>query len=206
MHYKTNRQNHDFQIAYFIAGACQTPDAAYAILKDLREDRSNAINSYTAGKLREQAKIVRATALLASDDEATRLDAQADLAEIEGMVATSLANYNAALAEMAFIDKCIEKVQPLRKFSHLTDAEAFEAAQQEEWKFSLIHQAENSLLTSGTVTAELFSTMRMHPDFESEIFPAVNEIKMMLVDPEAQGKLVERIVHKGFDLPKLLGN
>lgn len=208
MHYKTNRLNHDFQIAYFIAGACQTPDAAYAILQDLREDRQNAINAYHAGKKREQAKIIRANRLIESSDEADRLEGEADLAEIEGLAETSLRNYNAALAELKFIDECIDKVQPLRKFAHLPDPEAFEAAQREEWKLTLIHNAENAILTTGTLPSDQFATMRMHPDFESEILPAVNEVRMLMHDEseQAQKRMSQILMHKGFDLPKLLGN
>lgn len=205
MHYKTNRLNHDFQIAYFIAGACQTPDAAYAILHDLKEDRNNAIKMFASSKLREQAKRIKAQRLLESDDPVDRLEGEADLVEIEAMAETTQANYDAALAEIAFIDQCIAKVQPLRKFAHLSNAQAFEAAQHEEWKLSLIHQAENSLLTTGTIPSDHFATMRMHPDFLEEILPAVNQVKLMMMNPEAQDELMNIIAARKFDLPKLLG-
>lgn len=205
MHYKTNRLNHDFQIAYFIAGACQTPDAAYAILHDLKEDRNNAIKMFKASKFREQAKIIRAHEVLENaKSTAEQLDAQADIAEIEAMADTTKANYDAALAELAFIDQCIEKVQPLRKFAHLPNVEAFEAAQQEEWKLSLIHQAENSLLTTGTIPPDHFATMRMHPEFLDAILPSINEVKSLMNDPAQHETLMERIAGKQFDLPKLL--
>jgi hypothetical protein len=191
MHYKTNRLNHDFQIAYFIAGSCQTPDAAYSILCDLREDRSNAIKSYKAGKLREQA---------------TRLEGQADIAEIEALAETSQANYEAALAELATIEKCIAAVQPLRKYAHLPNIEAHEAAQQEEWKLQLIHTAENHLLTSGSIPADHFSTMRMHPQFASDIMPALDETRQLMSSPEGAAKLLQKMDTKSFDLPKLLGS
>jgi hypothetical protein len=206
MHYKTNRLNHDFQIAYFIAGSCQTPDAAYSILCDLREDRSNAIKSYKAGKLREQAKIIRANRLIESDDEATRLEGQADIAEIEALAETSQANYEAALAELATIEKCIEAVQPLRKYAHLPNIEAHEAAQQEEWKLQLIHTAENHLLTSGSIPADHFSTMRMHPQFASDIMPALDETRQLMSSPDGAAKLLQKMDTKSFDLPKLLGS
>jgi hypothetical protein len=207
MHYKTNRQNHDFQIAYFIAGACHTPDAAYAILHDLKEDRSNALKMFKAAKLREQAKTIRAQSLVDnSTDTPSQLEAMADLAEIEAMAETTAANYEAALAELEFIEKCIEKVQPLRKFAHLPNAQAFEAAQQEEWKLTLIHQAENSLLTTGTIPTDHFATMRMHPEFESAILPSINHVKMLMANPDKEKDLITRLATKSFDLPKLLGN
>jgi hypothetical protein len=208
MHYKTNRQNHDFQIAYFIAGSCQTPDAAYAILCDLREDRSNAIKSFNAHSLRDQAKMIKAQRKLQDDDEAVRLEGQADIEEMKAMVETTQKNYDAALAELAFIDKCMERLQPLRQYAHLPDAEAHEAAQHEEWKLQLIHTAENHILNSGMIPPDHFATMRMHPSFATEILPALEKTKMLLnssgKSQEDGALLVSHLQTKQFDLPKLL--
>jgi hypothetical protein len=208
MHYKTNRQNHDFQIAYFIAGSCQTPDAAYAILCDLREDRSNAIKSFNAHNLRDQAKMIKAQRKLQDDDEAVRLEGQADIEEMKAMVETTQKNYDAALAELAFIDKCMERLQPLRQYAHLPDAEAHEAAQHEEWKLQLIHTAENHILNSGMIPPDHFATMRMHPSFATEILPALEKTKMLLnssgKSQEDGALLVSHLQTKQFDLPKLL--
>lgn len=180
MNSKTNRVNHDFQIAYFLAGSCHTPDGAYALLCDLRDDRDMALKSIKAAGLRQEAKIIRANRLIASDDEADQLEGKADLAEMEAYSEMTNKNIAAAQAELAFIDKCIEKVQPLRKFSHLPDPEAHEEAQHEEWKLELIHRAENHLLTTGTIPAEEFNTMRMHPAFLEEIVPAIAGMSRLL--------------------------
>jgi hypothetical protein len=208
MHYKTNRQNHDFQIAYFIAGSCQTPDAAYAILCDLREDRSNAIKSFNAHSKRDQAKMIRAERKLLDEDEAVRLEGEADIEEMKAMLETTQKNYDAALAELAFIDKCMDRLQPLRKYSHLTDAEAHEAAQHEEWKLQLVHTAENHILNTGMIPPDHFATMRMHPAFVTEILPALEKTKMLLNSsgktPEDGARLVAHLDAKKFDLPKLL--
>jgi len=85
MHYSTNRVNHDFQIAYFVAGSCHTPDAAFAILCDLKEDRNNSIKVFAASKLREQAKRIKAQRLIASSDECDQLEGQADIVEADAM-------------------------------------------------------------------------------------------------------------------------
>lgn len=205
MHYKTNRLNHDFQIAYFIAGSCHTPDAAYAILHDLKEDRANAIKVFEATKLREQAKIMAAHHTIEnSRNQIEVLNARADLLEIQAMEETTKANYDAAVAELAFIEKCIEKVQPLRKYSHLSDSEAFEAAQRDEWKYDLIHKAENFLVTSGTIPTDHFATMRMHPDFTTDILPAIDNVRALMADASKKTKLMDILAGKHFDLPKLL--
>lgn len=173
MHYKTNRLNHDFQIAYFIAGACQTPDAAYAILCDLKEDRELALKNAEAGALRSRAKSIRALEAMNSADEATRLEGEADLVEINAFADTVKASIEAAVAELATINKCIDLIQPLRKYAYLPDALAHEAAQAEEWKQQLIVTAENHLVANGSIPADHFATMRMHPAFASEIMPAL---------------------------------
>lgn len=192
MHYKTNRQNHDFQIVNFIVGSCHTADGAYGILHDLRQDRDAAIKTYMANKLRQEAKIIRAKRMLDSDDEAIRLEGKADIEDIKATLEMSEANYLAALAELETIDKCIKLIQPMRKFAHLSDPESHEAAQFEEWKLELIHRAENCLITTGTVPTDHFATMRMHPDFKSEILPAIEQIKLSLAKPEGVKNILEK--------------
>lgn len=208
MHYKTNRQNHDFQIAYFIAGSCQTPDAAYSILCDLKEDRSTALKNYEAAKLRERAKIIRAERMMADKDEAVRLEGEADLAEIQAMADMVRNNVEAAIAELEFIQKCQDALQPLRKYAHLPDAVAHEAAQQEEWKLQLIHTGENQLVCQGMIGADHYSTMRMHPEFATAILPALETTQQLLGlarggDVKAGARLTQHMDRKPFALPVL---
>jgi hypothetical protein len=207
MHAKNNRQNHDFQIAYFLAGDCHTPDGAYALLCDLKEDRENALGLVESAQLREQAKRLRAQKLLASTDEADQLEGRADISEIEALAATTRRNVAAAKAELATIEKCMEILQPMRLYRHLSDAQAHEAAQRVEWKFELIRRAENFLMTQGTIPADHFNTMRLHPDFKSDILPALANVKALVLsrDPgalEELRKLQDR--PRAFDLPKIL--
>lgn len=180
VHYKTNRLNHDFQIIHFIAGSCHTPDGAYAILCDLKDDRADALKMFESSKFRVQAKRVRAKRMLASDDEAVRLEGEADLAEIEASAETVAKNVAAAQAELATIEKCMAALEPHRKYKHLPMPEAHQAAQAEEWKLELIRRAENCLLTTGTISTDQFATMRLHPEFASAIMPAIDEIKELM--------------------------
>lgn len=209
MHYKTNRQNHDFQIAYFIAGSCQTPDAAYSILCDLKEDRDTALKSFLAHSKREQAKMIKAERKLLSEDEVERLEGEADIEDMKAFQEVTQKNYDAALAEVAFIEKCMAALQPLRKYAHLTDAQAHEAAQHEEWKLQLIHTAENHLLNTGCIPPDHFATMRMHPEFATAILPAIEKTKIMQLESGKSAEhglaLVKHLEVKTFDLPKLLG-
>jgi hypothetical protein len=220
MHYKTNRLNHDFQIAYFIAGSCQTADAAYSILCDLKEDRSNAIKSFGAYSKRDAAKVRRAEAKIAEIEmraicndhdrelnECDLLDAQADIEELRALADTTQKNYDAALAELAFIEACMEKLQPFRQFAHLPDAQAHEAAQFNEWKLQLVHTAQNHMLSTNNIPADHWATMRMHPAFEKEILPAIDNfvrVKSLAGSPEGQKQLTSLLVKKNYELPPLL--
>lgn len=204
MHYKTNRQNHDFQIAYFLAGSCQTPDAAWSLLCDLRDDRQDALNLAKAGALREQAKRVRATKNLMDEDEATRLEAQADLLELDALLSTTQKNIDAAEAELAIILKLQERLQPLRKFAHLPDAEAHEAAQAEEWQLQLIRTAENYMLTQGVIPADHFATMRLHPEFKTKIFPAIEKLNLMVAQAKSDRKSLVSVLPDPVDFVPLL--
>ena len=180
MHAKTNRQNHDFQILHFLIGSCHTPDGAYALLCDLRDDRADALKQAAAADLREKAKIIRAQRLLTSEDESERLEGQADLVEIEAFSETLNKNTAAARAELSFIESCMSYLQPLRRFAHLSDAEAHEACQREEWRLELVARAENYLLTAGTIPADHLATMRQHPDFASSILPAIEQTRVLM--------------------------
>lgn len=220
MHYKTNRLNHDFQIAYFIAGACQTADAAYAILCDIHEDRDNAVKSFAAFAKRDEAKVKRAKVKIQeisqrvhSNDaerelnECDLLEAEASIVELQALAETTQKNYDAALAERAFIEQCQAKLQPFRKYAHLPDAQAHEAAQFDEWKLQLIHTAQNHLLSTNNIPADHWSTMRMHPAFENEILPAIDnfvKLKIQGGSPDGQKRLTAALVKKDYELPVLL--
>lgn len=179
MHSQNHRKNHDFQIAYFIAGQCHTPDAAYAVLCDLKEDREDAIANYHVVRKRQCAKLIRAKKKLTeAEDETDILEATADIEEIEHENARAEVLYNAATAELAFINQCIEKLQPLRKYTHLSDPDAHEAIQQEEWLYELLRRAENQMICLGYINPADFDVMRSHPQFESVIQPALYQLKL----------------------------
>lgn len=190
MNSKNNRVNHDFQIRHFLAGSCHTADGAYALLCDLREDRQLALDSSEAHRLRSLAKRRRAERRLASDDEAERLDGAADIAELDAFAAVTERNLAAARAELAYIDGCMRELEPLRRFKSLPLPQAHEAAQHDEWRFELIHRAENQLLTTGSINPDHFATMRMHPAFEAQILPEIENMLALLAAPGGRARLL----------------
>jgi hypothetical protein len=205
MHAKNNRVNKNFQIAYFLAGSCHTPDGAYSLLKDLQEDREMAFAQLESSDLRIQAKIVKAKHDIEHGQEWEQLEAKAELAEIENNKKFSERNIEAAKQELDFINKCLEKIQPYRRFSHLTDPEAHEAAQHDEWKFELMNRAENYLLTTGSIPTDHFITMRQHPAFIDEILPAIENTKQLMLSNHDKKLLIQSLEEQKVDISKLLG-
>lgn len=185
MNAKNGRVNHDFQLAYFLAGSCHTPDGAYALLCDLRQDRRDALALVKSSRLREQAKRIRSERGLDSTDPATRLEAEADIAEMDAHAETLALNIAAAEAELATINALIERLQPHRVFAHLPDAQAHEAAQADEWRLELMRRAENYLLTNQPIPADQFNAMRMHPSFDADIAPHIGLVQAAITNNAA---------------------
>lgn len=163
-----NRTNSDFQIVYFLVGSCHTADGAYAKLCNLKEDRELAL--FEAEKVVNQHK--------GSEEIPSKL---------------FMRNYNAALKELATIQDCINRIQPLRKFADLPDDEAHEMAQVDEWRLEIINQIENNMIALGGIPPELINTARMHPDFAQEILPKIVEIKAALENKQAEKYLLSTL-------------
>lgn len=176
MQAKNNRQNHDFQILYFLVGSCHTPDGAYSVLLDQREDRRNALNMAHASSFKEEARKLAAKRRLWHWDKVKRLEAKGELAEIEAMLETNKACVLAAQDELAFIELLMAKLEPHRKFGHLPLREANEATQHDEWKFELMKRAENYLLSGNGIPADHYGTMRMHPEWSTAVEPHIKGI------------------------------
>ncbi len=199
--YKIHRQNHNFQIAYFLAGSCHTPDGMYAMLQGLKEEREGAIKNYEVQGLKNKARIIRANKLM-EGDEADKLDGEAELLEIKDGDESGKVLYDAAIDELNYINYCIEIVQPLRKYKDLPDNEAYEIAQRDEWKMELIRRAENAILTTGTIPTDHYATMRLHPDFIKEILPKVEKV-LELTKSNTPTEMAKLLSPK-LDITKLL--
>lgn len=180
-------RNSNFQTEFFIAGQCHTPDEAYRVLRQQKEERDVAIAAAKATCLRNEAKIIRAKETIndSSRSAADILEAKADLAEIEAYAEQSSLALAAAMREVEHINRLLENLAPLRKYSHLADAESDQACQREEWALKLAHRARVMLFTQGSIPSDHFEVMISHPDFKSVIAP---QIKIML-DAAASGKL-----------------
>jgi hypothetical protein len=201
---KRNKTNNNFQIAYFIAGACFTPDAAYFALLNQRDDRQAAMNASRVNELKIKAKKLELQRKLKSADEVEALEAEAELLEIELNEPRNCELIEACQDELAFIDQCIEQVKPLRKYSHMSDLEAAEACQREEFAREFQYRIENFLLTHNTIPSGEMASMRQHPDFETYLLPHIKNVSAILSQPGGVDKLLPHAT-KTFDLPALLG-
>jgi len=204
MSVKFNRNNTNFQIAYFIAGNYHTPDAAYFALRNLQTERQRAVDSIPIVEIKWRAARMRLQERLQSAVEYERLEAQGELQELEIEIKNYQPLADSARAELQFITDCIAKIQPLRKYSHLSDAEAAEACQAEEWGLELQRRAENYLLTSGTIPHDHFNTMRLHPAFETQLLPHIERIHHALQLPDGATQVL-KLTTPNKDIPRLFG-
>ena len=200
---KRNRVNSNFQIAYFIAGSCFTADAAYVALLNQRDDRRRALECAQVQELMNQANRMQIERDLQNPDEIEQVRAQARLKEFEYNIKDNDMLTQATRDELEFIDQCIARVQPLRKYAHLSDADAAEACQRQEFEQEFRFRIENYIATSGSIPHDQLAAMRQHPDFSSSLLPHIEQTTQLL---QAGGTPPAMLTDcRGFDLPRLLG-
>jgi hypothetical protein len=177
MNSKPHRTNSDFQLKYFLAGSCHTIDGAWTLMYGQKIDIEGKVRYAKIAELRRNAKHAAAMEILKAPNttEAARLNAEADIQEVENERITSEMNVKAAIDELACINKLMSELEPHRKFGHLSLLEANEACQREEWLEELKTRAENFLVCQGAIPHDQLSTMRSHPDFETILVPHIKE-------------------------------
>jgi hypothetical protein len=177
MNSKPHRTNSDFQLKYFLAGSCYTVDGAWTLMYGQKIDIEGKVRYAKIAELRRNAKYATAMEILKASNttEAARLNAEADIQEVENERITSEMNVKAAINELAYINKLMAELEPHRKYGHLPLLEANEACQQEEWLEELKARAENYLVCQGAIPHDQLSTMRSHPDFETILVPYIQE-------------------------------
>ena len=178
MHSSPHRNNSDFQLRYFMANNCHTPDVAWCLMYEQRLDIMIKLESTRAKMLRREAKKTELEEILndPTASKSAKLNAQADMIEWqsgEGLLELALAG---AEQEIATIKSIMAELEPLRKYGHLPILEASQAAQREEWLLEFKRRCENYLLSIGTIPEDQLNAMRNHPDFEQEIVPYVGQI------------------------------
>lgn len=178
-------RNSNFGIRHFIANKCHTADEAYRVLCELYEDRDVAIKNAEAASLREKAKRTKAESILTSDaPEWEKMEAEAELIELDAFKKQGDDVLDAGIRERDYIQSLIAEIQPLRKYAHLPDHEAYQLAQEEEWKHELVWRAQNFLASQGNIPHDHLATMRLHPAWEDTLLPQIEHI----IDLQKAGK------------------
>ena len=179
---KYHKKNTNFQIENFLVKSAHTPDNAYFQLLELKEEREMALDAFKVGEMRREAKRLALDETLKTGTKAEKLEAEADLLEISNGEKYERNMYSALMDELAFIERKINEIEPLRKYAHMDLVSAHEASQQEAWLEELKCRAENYLLSTGSIPADQLTTMRLHPDFKSMIEPKIVEVKKMIME------------------------
>ena len=150
------------------------------------------LESTKARQLKRQAKKVEIDRALKSEDEVTRLNAEADLIEWksgEGLLEMAILG---AEQEIATIQSIMDELEPQRKYGHLPVLEASQAAQREEWLGEFKRRCENFLLSNGTIPEDHLNAMRNHPDFETQIVPHVQHVVEKIASAKDKMALLKR--------------
>ena len=176
MHSASHRLNHDFQLKYFLAGSCHTPDAAWTLLYSQKIDMESKLKTAKAQAIDRRIKALEAENLLASSDPIMRLQGEKIQAELEASQYIFDMNVEGAEKELETIVALMEELEPLCQYAHLPILERNEACWREEWALELIRRAENNLLAYGTIPPDQLETMRQHPDFKELIVPKILEL------------------------------
>lgn len=182
MNSKPHRTNSDFQLKHFLAGSCYTADGAWMLLYGQKLDIETKIRYAKICELRRNAKSITAKEILGSPNAtpAAKLNAEADLQEVENEAITAELNLKAAIDELNCINKLMEELEPHRKYGHLPVLEANEACQREEWLGELKARAENFLVCQGSIPCDQLTTMRSHPDFDAILVPYIKDVCLQI--------------------------
>jgi hypothetical protein len=192
---KPHRQNSGFQLRYFLAGQCSTPDGAYVLMYGQMTDMKNKLRHAEAQLKRRHAKLAKSQYVIDHPAEFKAyevLEAEADKLEIEADIPIWDMNVLAAQQELADIENLMLEIRPKCKYADLPILEMSEACQEEEWLGELKQRAENFLITAGTIPHDHFQTMRSHPRFKTDLVPHIQLVNQKLATAAA-------LTHKGQD-------
>lgn len=179
--------NTAFSTVAFQVGACNTPDGAFRKLYVELESRVRAWDEATVGLKRNQATRLRLEAKQGISRlwriKAATLELEADLEELTNREAITTAAMEGCAAEMNFLKELMAFLEPQCRFvGHMPLDQAFQLCESDEWRLEFLKRTENFLLTTNTIPTDHFEAMRGHPAFATEILPAIEEMRMAMID------------------------
>lgn len=179
---KPHRQNSDFQLEFFMAGDCKTPDGKWALLYSQKIDAEKRVGNIEVQRLARESRRFAALSVLRNwfSSKAKKLQAKSDLLSLDADENEWQMNVAGVRAELATINRLMSDLEPYRKYGHLSILEATEACQREEWRLELECRAENFLLSQGSIPWDHLNAMRSHPDFSTHIAQRIYVIKQVM--------------------------
>lgn len=162
MHWKHSK----YQILHRIVANCHTYDEAYRVLRELEEDYDLSIKLALAEHKRTNAKEIAANTVKSDphDTDYNKLNADADLMTVSARITSVQSCMDVAADTLKFIRQCIELINPLRQFAHLSDPEAHQRCQYLEWKLDLVWKSYNMICSSGAMSYDHYISLKMHPE------------------------------------------
>lgn len=169
MHWK----NSNWQLLT-IVNSCHTADEAYRVLRVLEEDRKFALAISEAETHRAASKLSAGDDTISNGHDWERETAKADSLEYEARKDMTQRSIDAANAELAFIRKLIDFVQPHRKYKQYDDVTAHQMCQRDETAADLIYNVWLAVQTGSHVSPELLSNCLCDPN--PAVFAATQEL------------------------------
>lgn len=166
------------------------------MLKELAEERQHALEDAEISAMRIDARLDELRAwwryAWAMVRPAFRTRWRAECMELRNNIQRAQALVAAAARELATINELLAEVRPLRKFAHLPEHQAHQAAQEEQWLLELQWRAENCFVAMGTIPPEQLEVMRLHPAWATHLRPKVTAM-LQISGAEALDSLPGRL-------------
>lgn len=184
-----HRQNTNFQLAYFLAGTCSTPDGAWNMMYGQKLAVENALEAGKVQRIEIKIKRLKAQRVLdSSSDEIEILEAEKDIIEANNQERMLDLNEKGAKQELETITKLMDTLEPLCKYDTSDPHSHQEESQWEEWKGEFKNRIENMLISNSIgIPYDHIQAMRAHPDFNNEILPHILQVGNTLSEASKTG-------------------
>jgi hypothetical protein len=185
-------RNSQFQTIYFIIGKCHTADEAYRVVLQQIEEREQAVDMAKLTNDEFKLRRMKAEEQVKSDNKITKYEGEIEMKKIDVDYKYFKNNFDEAERELEFLKECKTKLEPFRKYRDMPLHIANQLIQQEEWKHELILRGKEFILTRGTIPEDHLRTLMLHPEFKTDILPAMDYTVKAL----KEGKGMELLLSK----------
>jgi DNA-binding transcriptional regulator PaaX len=186
------KSNTRFQNESFVRDACHTDDGKWAQIASQRRASAQKVQSLEVQALDREA--------LRLKNEAALIEAKARILEFEQAEESFAEAAEGARDELRHLEALLAEIEPKRKYADLSDIEAAEATQLDEWAEDLKFTAECMIFgTRIGIAHDYFKVMRNHPRFHSDILPHLAAIVRAIETAHGQ---ISSVMPKALEGPK----